>query len=59
MGDSVGWHCPGAVAASGDGDDFGVMEQPVEDGAGGRDVAQELSPFFDGTIGGHQVERFS
>ena len=42
------------VTASGDRDDFGVMEQPIENGAGGGDVAQELSPFFDGTIGSHQ-----
>lgn len=42
-----------AVAASGDGDDFGVVEEPVEDGAGGGDVAQELAPFVDGAVGGH------
>jgi hypothetical protein len=42
------------IAASGNGDDFGVMEQPVEDGTGGGHVAQKFSPFFDGTIGGHQ-----
>ena len=32
------------VAASGNGDDFGVMEQPVEDGAGGGDV-HLIDPF--------------
>ena len=42
------------VTASGYRDDFGAMEQSVQDGAGGRHVAQELSPFFDGTIGSHQ-----
>jgi len=42
------------VAASGYRDHFGVVEQSVEDGAGGRHVAKELSPFLDGTIGGHQ-----
>ena len=42
------------VTAPGHRDDFGVVKQPVEDGAGGRHVAKELSPFFDGTVGGHQ-----
>ena len=42
------------IAASGDGDDFGLMEQAVEDGAGGRDVASGACPFVDGTIEGHQ-----
>jgi hypothetical protein len=42
------------VTAPGHRDDFGVVEQPIEDGAGGRHVAKELSPFFDGTVGGHQ-----
>ena len=32
------------IAAPGDRDHFGVVEQSVEDGAGGRDVAEELSP---------------
>ena len=44
------------VTASSDRNDFSVMEQAVENGAGGRDVARELSPSFDGTIGGHQGE---
>ena len=30
-----------------------MMEQAVEDGAGGRDVTQEFAPFFNGTIGVH------
>ena len=42
------------IAASGYGDDFGVVQQSVEDGAGGRHVAKELSPFLDGPVGGHQ-----
>ena len=41
------------VAASGDGDDFGVVQEPVEDGAGGGHVVQELAPFLDGPVGGH------
>ena len=43
-----------SIAASGYGDDFDVVEKSVEDGAGGRDVAKELSPFLDGAVGGHQ-----
>jgi hypothetical protein len=34
------------VAASGYRDDFGVVQESVEDGAGRRHVAKELSPFF-------------
>ena len=29
------------------------MEQAVEDRAGGRNIAEQLSPFFDGSIRGH------
>jgi hypothetical protein len=47
------------VAAFDYGDDFGVMEKSVEDGAGGRHVAKEFSPFFDGTIEVIRVKRFS
>lgn len=43
-----------AVAGAGDGDDFGAVEESVEDGAGGGDVAEELAPFFDGAVGGHE-----
>jgi hypothetical protein len=42
------------VAASGYRDDFGVVQESVEDGAGRRHVAKELSPLFDGTVGSHQ-----
>jgi hypothetical protein len=41
------------IAAPGYRDQFGVVEQSIEDGAGGRHIAKELSPFLDG-IGGHQ-----
>jgi RNA polymerase sigma-70 factor, ECF subfamily len=30
-----------------------MMKQAVEDRAGGRDVAEQFAPFFDGSIGGH------
>ena len=36
-----------------DGDDFGMMQQTIEDGAGGRDIAEQFAPFFDGSIGSH------
>ena len=42
------------VAASGYRNHFGVVEQSIKDGAGGRHVAKELSPFLDGAVGGHQ-----
>ena len=38
------------VTASGDGDDFRVVEQSVEDGASGRDIAEKLSPFIDWAV---------
>ena len=43
-----------AVAGAGDGDDVGAVEESVEDGAGCGDVAEELAPFFDGAVGGHE-----
>ena len=42
-----------AVAAAGDGDQLGVVEQSVEDGAGCGNIAEQLAPFFNGPIGGH------
>jgi hypothetical protein len=42
-----------AVAGAGNGDDIGAVEESVEDGAGCGDVAEELAPFFDGAVGGH------
>jgi hypothetical protein len=30
-----------------------MMKQAVEDHAGGRDIAEQFAPFFDGSIGGH------
>ena len=47
------------IAASGDGDDFGVMEQAVEDGTGGGDVAQEFPHSSMGRLEVIRVERFS
>ena len=43
-----------AVAGAGDGDDIGAVEESVEYGAGCGDVAEELAPFFDGAVGGHE-----
>ena len=41
------------VAASGDGDGDGVMEEAVQDGAGGGHVAEELAPVFQRPVAGH------
>ncbi len=30
-----------------------MMKQAIEDGTGCRDIAEQLAPFFDGSIGGH------
>lgn len=38
------------IAAASDRDDLGVVQEAIEDRAGGWDIAQELSPFFDWTI---------
>ncbi len=43
-----------AVAATGDLNNFGVVEKAVENGRGGGRVVEELAPFFDGAVGGHQ-----
>ena len=42
-----------AVAAAGDGDGLGVVEEAIQDGTGGGHVAQELAPVFDGPVAGH------
>jgi hypothetical protein len=42
-----------SITSTADSDDLNVMEQTVEDGTGGRSVTQELAPFFDRAIGGH------
>ena len=42
-----------SITATVDGDDFGMMQQTVEDRAGGRDIAEQFTPFFDGSIRGH------
>lgn len=42
------------VAAAGDLEDFGVVQEAVEDGGGGGDVAEEFAPFFEGAVGGHE-----
>ena len=31
-----------------------MVKEPVEDGTGSGHVAEELAPFVDGTIGGHE-----
>ena len=41
------------VTSTIDGNDLGVTEQAIQDCAGGGYIAQQLTPFFDGPIGGH------
>ena len=43
-----------AVAVAFDLDDFCVVQEAVEYGCGGRDVADELAPFFEGSVLGHE-----
>jgi len=42
------------VAATRDLNNFSLLEEPIQDGRGRRHVAQELAPFFNGPIGGHE-----
>ena len=42
-----------SVAAPVDRDNLGVMEQAVEYRAGGGHIAEQLAPFFDGSVGSH------
>ena len=44
-----------AVAAAGDGDDFGLLEESIQNGGGGWGVAQQLPPFLDGAVGDEQT----
>jgi len=41
------------VAFSGDGDELGVVQEAIEDGAGGGDVLQQLAPVLEGAVAGH------
>ena len=41
------------VTSTVDGDDFGMMQQAIEDGTCSEDIAEQLSPFFGGSIRGH------
>jgi hypothetical protein len=44
---------PQSVASALEGDDFGVVEEAVEDGCGAGHVAEELAPIFEGAVAGH------
>ena len=43
-----------AVGFSGELNDLGVVEKAVQDGCGSGDVVDELTPFFNGAVGGHE-----
>jgi hypothetical protein len=36
------------------GEDFGVVQEAVEDGGGAGDVAEEFAPIFEGAVAGHE-----
>ncbi len=42
-----------SIASTVQGNDLCMMKQSLEDGAGGGHIAEQFTPFFDGTIGGH------
>src|SRR5437773_4678061 len=53
---AFGIHCRcvlDSVAAPGDGNDLGVVEKTVQDGPGGGHVVQELAPFLERPVAGH------
>ena len=41
------------VAPARDGDGLGMVQETVQDGRGAGHIAQELAPFFDGPVAGH------
>ena len=43
-----------AVALACESNDAGVVQEPVEDGDGSRDVVEEFSPVLEGPVGGHE-----
>src|SRR6266446_10745187 len=42
-----------SVAAPGDRDNLGVVEQAIENGAGGGYIAKQFAPFFNGSVRSH------
>ncbi len=44
---------PQSVAASADRDDFGMVQEPVENGGGAGDIPDQLAPIFQRPIAGH------
>src|SRR5438876_11113374 len=47
------WRVFDAVAAAGNGDNLGAVQKAVEDSAGSGNIAQELAPFFERPVAGH------
>ena len=43
-----------AITFAGDGDDFGMVQEPVEDGAGGENIAEQFASFFQRAVAGHR-----
>ena len=48
-----GWRFFDAIAFAVDGDDLGVMQEAVDDGSGGGHIGQELAPFLQRPVAGH------
>jgi hypothetical protein len=42
-----------AITFAGDGDDLGVVQEPVDDGPGGGHIAEQFAPFFQWSVAGH------
>ena len=42
-----------AIAFASDLDEFGMVQEAVEDGRGGRDVADQFAPIFQAVLPGH------
>ncbi len=46
------------VTPAGNVDDLRVMQEAIQDGGGGRNIADEFAPFLDGPVGGHHGGAF-
>ena len=47
-------HAPAAVRLASGGEDVGMMSQPVQQGSGQFLISEDLDPFTEAQVGGHQ-----